>query len=56
MAKHDSSERVYVERDERTFETRLQFIIAIFSNKYIIYKDFLSEKSNFKRFSKMVDN
>ena len=38
MAKHDSNERVYVERDERTFETRLQFIIAIFSNKYKPYQ------------------
>lgn len=38
MAKHDSSERVYVERNDRTFETRLQFIIDIFSNKYKPYQ------------------
>jgi hypothetical protein len=30
----DNQERVYVEREDRTFETRLQFIDAIFSNRY----------------------
>ena len=30
----DKPERVYVERVDRTFETRLQFIDAIFSSKY----------------------
>jgi hypothetical protein len=29
-----NTERVYVDRDDRTFETRLQFIDAIFSNRY----------------------
>ena len=29
-----NSERIFVERVDRTFETRLQFINAIFSNKY----------------------
>ena len=38
MAKHDGKDRVYVERDERTFETRLQFIVDIFSNKYEPYQ------------------
>lgn len=33
MAKTDVN-RVYVEREDRTFESRLQFIAAIFSNKY----------------------
>lgn len=33
MAKTDIN-RIYVDRDERTFESRLQFIAAIFSNKY----------------------
>ena len=33
MAKIDVN-RVYVERADRTFESRLQFIAAIFSNKY----------------------
>lgn len=31
-------ERVYVEREDRTFETRLQFINAIFSNRYKDYQ------------------
>jgi hypothetical protein len=34
----DKQERVYVDRDERTFETRLQFIDAIFSNRYEDYQ------------------
>ena len=34
----DKQERVYVDRDERTFETRLQFIDAIFSNRYNDYQ------------------
>ena len=29
-----NSNRVYVEREDRTFETRLQFINEIFSSKY----------------------
>ena len=29
-----NQERVYVDRDDRNFETRLQFIDAIFSNRY----------------------
>ena len=33
MAKTDI-DRVYVEREDRTFETRLQFIAMIFSNKF----------------------
>ena len=31
-------ERVYVEREDRTFETRLQFIDAIFSNRFEDYQ------------------
>lgn len=33
MAKADIN-RIYVEREDRNFETRLQFIAMIFSNKY----------------------
>ena len=33
-----NQERVYVERDDRTFETRLQFIDAIFSNRFEDYQ------------------
>jgi hypothetical protein len=33
-----NQERVYVERDDRTFETRLQFIDAIFSNRFADYQ------------------
>lgn len=29
-----NTERIFVERVDRTFETRLKFIDAIFSNKY----------------------
>jgi hypothetical protein len=38
MAKSDGSERIYVEREDRTFESRLQFIAAIFGNKYEPYQ------------------
>ena len=34
MAKNDGNERVYIDREDRTFETRLQFIADIFSSKY----------------------
>lgn len=34
MARNDGNERVYVDREDRTFETRLQFIADIFSSKY----------------------
>jgi hypothetical protein len=34
----DKQERIYVDRPDRTFETRLQFIDAIFSNKYENYQ------------------
>ena len=34
----DKQERIYVDRPDRTFETRLQFINAIFSNKYEDYQ------------------
>ena len=34
----DKQERVYVDREDRTFETRLQFIEAIFSNRYKDYQ------------------
>jgi hypothetical protein len=33
-----NNDRVYVEREDRTFESRLQFIAAIFSNKYEKYQ------------------
>lgn len=33
-----NQERIYVEREDRTFETRLQFIDAIFSNRYKDYQ------------------
>lgn len=38
MARNDGKDRVYVEREDRTFESRLQFIAAIFSNKYEPYQ------------------
>jgi hypothetical protein len=34
----DKQERIYIDRPDRTFETRLQFIDAIFSNKYEDYQ------------------
>jgi hypothetical protein len=34
----DKQERIYVDRPDRTFETRLQFIDAIFSNRYKDYQ------------------
>ena len=33
-----NQERVYVDREDRTFETRLQFINEIFSNRYEDYQ------------------
>ncbi len=33
-----AKERVYVDREDRTFESRLQFIADIFSNKYEAYQ------------------
>ena len=38
MAKSDGPSRVYVEREDRTFESRLQFIADIFGNKYKPYQ------------------
>ena len=43
----DKQERVYVDRVDRTFETRLQFIDAIFSNKYEDYQ-IMASCINFK--------
>ena len=34
----DKQERIYVDRVDRTFETRLQFINALFSNRYEDYQ------------------
>lgn len=34
----DKPERIYVDRPDRTFETRLQFINAIFSNRFEDYQ------------------
>lgn len=34
----DKSERVYVDREDRTFETRLKFINEIFSSRYKDYE------------------
>ena len=33
-----NTERIYVDREDRTFETRLQFINEIFRNKYKRYQ------------------
>ena len=34
----DKPDRIYVDRPDRTFETRLQFINAIFSNRFEDYQ------------------
>lgn len=34
----DKPKRIYVEREDRTFETRLQFIEAIFSSRFEDYQ------------------
>jgi hypothetical protein len=34
----DKPERIYVDRPDRTFETRLQFINSIFSNRFEDYQ------------------
>ena len=41
-------ERVYVDREDRTFESRLQFIADIFSNKYESYQ-IMASSINYKR-------
>ena len=38
MAKADGPNRIYIEREDRTFESRLQFIADIFSNTYKDYQ------------------
>ena len=43
----DKQERVYIDREDRTFETRLQFIEAIFSNRYKEYSSSTKSMSEY---------